>query len=32
MAYVGKTHLTFILRAAPADVAEGDRLFKSHNE
>ena len=32
MAYKGKKHLTFIFRANPADVAEGDRLFASHNE
>ena len=32
MAYKGKTHLLFIFRANPADVAEGDRLFASHNE
>ena len=31
MAYKGKTHLTFIFKASPADVAEGDRLFASHN-
>ena len=32
MAYKGKTHLTFIFKADPSDVAEGDRLFASHNE
>ncbi len=32
MAYIGKTHLTFIFKADAANVAEGDRLFKSHNE
>jgi hypothetical protein len=32
MAYKGKTHLTFIFKANPSDVAEGDRLFASHNE
>ena len=32
MAYKGKTHLTFIFKADPANVAEGDRLFASHNE
>ncbi len=31
MAYKGKTHLTFIFKASQADVAEGDRLFASHN-
>ena len=32
MAYKGKTHLTFVFKADPADVAEGDHLFASHNE
>jgi hypothetical protein len=32
MAYTGKTHLTFIFKASQADVAEGDRLFASHNQ
>jgi len=31
MAYVGKTHLTFIFKAYATNVAEGGRLFKSHN-
>lgn len=32
MSYQGKTHLTFIFKAAATEVAEGDRLFASHNE
>lgn len=31
MDYRGKVHLTFIFKADPANVAEGDRLFASHN-
>ena len=30
MAYHGKTQLTFVIIAPPDQVAEGDRLFKSH--
>jgi hypothetical protein len=30
MSYKGKTQLTFIIVASPDQVAEGDRLFKSH--
>ena len=32
MDYRGKVHLTFIIKTDPANVAEGDRLFASHNE
>jgi len=32
MDYRGKVHLTFVLKADQADVAEADRLFASHNE
>ena len=31
MDYRGKVHLTFIFKTDPANVAEGDRLFASHN-
>lgn len=31
MDYRGKVHLTFIFKADPPNVAEGDRLFASHN-
>ena len=30
MAYHGKTQLTFVIIAPPDQVAEGDRIFKSH--
>ena len=30
MAYHGKTQLTFVIVAPPDQVAEGDRIFKSH--
>ena len=30
MAYHGKIRLTFVISAPPAQVAEGDRLFRSH--
>ena len=30
MSYKGKTQLTFIIVAPPDQVAEGDRIFKSH--
>ena len=30
MAYKGKTQLLFIITAPPDQVAEGDRLFRSH--
>jgi hypothetical protein len=30
MAHKGKTQLTFIITAPPDQVAEGDRLFRSH--
>ncbi len=32
MDYRGKVQLTFIFKADQADIAEGDRLFASHNE
>lgn len=32
MDYRGKIHLTFIFKTDPGNVAEGDRLFASHNE
>lgn len=32
MANKGKMQITMIFKANPADVAEGDRLFASHNE
>jgi hypothetical protein len=32
MSYKGKIQLTFIIVAAPGEVAEGDRIFKSHAE
>ena len=31
MDYRGKIHLNFVFKADQADVAEGDRLFASHN-
>ena len=31
MDYRGKIHLNFVYKADQADVAEGDRLFASHN-
>ena len=31
MDYRGKVHLNFVFKARPEDVAEGDRLFASHN-
>lgn len=31
MNYRGKVHLTFVFKADQANVAEGDRLFASHN-
>jgi hypothetical protein len=30
MSYIGKTQLTFIIVAPPDQVAEGERLFRSH--
>lgn len=30
MAHEGKTHLTYVIIAPPDQVAEGDRLFRSH--
>ena len=30
MSYKGKTQLTFIIVAPPAQVAEGDRIFRNH--
>jgi hypothetical protein len=32
MASKGKIHLTFVFKADPGDVVEGDRLFVSHND
>jgi hypothetical protein len=32
MSLKGKTQLTFIIVAPPGEVAEGDRIFKSHAE
>lgn len=32
MSYRGRNHLTIILKADPANVAEGDRLFASHGK
>ena len=30
MAHQGKIHLTYVISAPPDQVAEGDRIFKSH--
>ncbi|CAN5240604.1 hypothetical protein BH23GEM2_BH23GEM2_19150 [soil metagenome] len=30
MAHLGKVQLTFVITAPPAQVAEGDRIFRSH--